>query len=91
METAAEDKLSPEQEAMLKKLEVVEQARQDEIARIKQSNCERATGVLAKLTSKGRIRLRDDNGQETAMTEDERESRIADAQRDMVQNCEATG
>ena len=83
--------LSAEQKEMMKRLQATEDARQAEIARIKDSNCTRAQGVLGKLTGKGRIRLRDDSGNETAMSEEERQSRIADAQRDIVSNCEITG
>ena len=82
--------LSEEQKAMKARLEVAENARQAEIARIKQSNCSRAQRVLAKLSSKGRIRVRDAHGEEVAMPEEERQSRITEAQRDVVSNCEAT-
>jgi hypothetical protein len=82
--------LSAEQKAMMKRLQETENARQAEIARIKESNCGRAQGVLEKLSSKGRIRVRNANGQETAMPEDERQSRIAEAQRDIVNNCQTT-
>ena len=82
--------LSAEQKVMMKRLQETEDARQAEIARIKESNCSRAQGVLERLSGKGRIRLRDANGNETAMPEDERQSRISEAQRDIVSNCEAT-
>jgi hypothetical protein len=82
--------LSPEQQAMLEKLEKAEEERQAEIARIMQSNCDRAQKVLDRLSAKGRIRVRDENGNETAMTEVERESRISQAQRDVVQFCVST-
>ena len=82
--------LSAEQKAMKKRLEETEDARQAEIARIKESNCSRAQDVLDKLSSRGRIRVRDANGQETAMSEDERQFRIAEAQRDVVSKCETT-
>lgn len=83
--------LSSQQQAMLKRLEEAEDARQAEIARIKQSNCDRAQAVLERLSSKGRIRVRDNDGNETAMPEEERQQRISEAQRDIVANCEATG
>ena len=82
--------LSAEHKAMKKRLQETEDARQAEIARIKESNCSRAQGVFDKLSSRGRIRVRDADGQETAMSEDERQSRIAEAQRDIVSNCETT-
>ena len=83
--------LSAEQKEMMKRLQATEDARQDEIARIKESNCTRAQGVLGKLNANGRIRVRDASGNETAMPEEERQSRIGEAQRDVVSNCEATG
>lgn len=87
---APDQALSPQQRAELEKLQTIEKARQEEIARIKQSNCDRATSVLERLSSKGRIRVRDNDGQESAMPEEERQSRIADAQRDIVNNCPTT-
>jgi hypothetical protein len=94
VEVEAEDPdagLSDEQKAMKARLEVAENARQAEIARIKQSNCNRSQRVLQKLSSKGRIRVRDAHGEEVAMPEEERQSRIIEAQRDVVSNCETTG
>jgi hypothetical protein len=93
VEVKAEDPdahLSAEQKEMMKRLQATEDARQAEIARIKESNCSRAQGVLGKLNGKGRIRVRDASGNETAMPEEERQSRISEAQRDVVSNCEAT-
>jgi hypothetical protein len=93
VEVKAEDPdahLSAEQKEMMKRLQATEDARQAEIARIKESNCSRAQGVLGKLNGKGRIRVRDASGNETAMREEERQSRIAEAQRDIVSNCVAT-
>ncbi len=86
-EKPAEPALSPQQQAMLDKLKQAEVARKDEIARIREANCTRSKEVLAKLSSAGRIRVKDADGQEVKMPEDERQSRIAEAQRGIVANC----
>lgn len=79
--------LSDDQEAMLRDLQAAEQARQDEVARIRQSNCDKSRNVLDRLSGTERIRVRDDSGAERVMAEDERERRISDAQRGIADNC----
>ncbi len=79
--------LTPQQQAMLDDLKKAEQARKDEIARIREANCTRAKGVLERLSSAGRIRVKGPDGQETKMPEEERQARIEEAQRGIVANC----
>ena len=83
----AEPKLSPEQQAMLDNLKKTEQARQEEIARIRDANCTRSKDVLERLSSAGRIRVKGPDGQETKMPEEERQARIDEAQKGVVANC----
>ncbi len=83
--------LSDEQRAMLDQLRQAEQARKDEIAKIRAANCERSRGVLERLSTRGRIRVRnDDSGDERAMPDDERQRRIHEAQQGIVANCDPT-
>jgi len=82
-----EPQLTPQQQAMLDNLKKAEQARRDEIARIHEANCERSKQVLERLSSAGRIRVTGSDGQETKMTEVERQSRIEQAQKGIVENC----
>jgi Domain of unknown function (DUF4124) len=84
---SAESPLDPQQQAMLDELKKADQARRDEIARIREANCTRSREVLERLSYSGRIRVTDPDGQERAMPEDERESRIEEAQRGIVTNC----
>lgn len=79
--------LSPAQQEALDALRAAETARQTELANVRAANCERARGVLARLSERGRIRVRDDSGNERMMDEDERQTRIAEAQRGVVENC----
>ncbi|MBX3706443.1 MAG: DUF4124 domain-containing protein [Pseudomonadales bacterium] len=79
--------LSPAQQDALDALRAAETARQTELANVRAANCERARGVLARLSERGRIRVRDDSGSERMMDEDERQTRIAEAQRGVVENC----
>jgi len=86
-EAPSQPVLKPEQQAMLDNLKKADQARTDEIARIREANCTRSQDVLAKLSSAGRIRVKGPDGQEVKMPEDERQARIDEAQRGIVTNC----
>jgi len=81
------DRLTDAQREALKGLESAEQARQQELTNIREANCERAQGVLDRLMTRGRIRVRDDAGNDQAMAEEERQQRISEAQRGVVENC----
>lgn len=85
--TADASQLSPKQQEMLKDLESAETARKQEVARIREANCERSRRVLDRLSANARIRVRDDSGEERVMGEDERQDRIAEAQRGVAENC----
>ena len=82
-----QDRLTDAQREALQGLEAAEQARQAELANIRQANCERARGVLDRLSAYGRIKLREADGTERMMTEEERQERVAEAQRGVVENC----
>jgi hypothetical protein len=79
--------LSPEQKKMLQGLRNAEQARQDEIAKIKAQNCQQSRDVLARLSVKSRIRVRGDDGEYRIMPEDERQQRIDEAQKNVALYC----
>ena len=79
--------LSAEQEKMLDGLRAAEQARQAEIAKIKEQNCQESRDVLARLTLKSRIRVRDEDGDYRVMPENERQERIARAQENVALYC----
>jgi hypothetical protein len=83
----SKDRLTDAQREALAGLEAAEQGRRDELANLKKANCERAQGVLDRLSANGRIRVRDADGIDRAMTEDERQERIGKAQHDVVDNC----
>ena len=82
--------LTSEQQAMLDELKAAELVRQQEAAKIRVANCEKAQEVLSKLSLSSRIRVRDPSGNERVMGEDERQRRIAEAQQGIVVNCSAT-
>ncbi|MEQ8857703.1 MAG: DUF4124 domain-containing protein [Pseudomonadales bacterium] len=79
--------LTEKQEQMLSDLKAAERARQEEIARVREANCDEARNVLQRLTSRGRIRVVGDDGVERVMPDEERQSRIDDAQRAVASNC----
>jgi hypothetical protein len=83
--------LSQEQQAMLDQLRQAEDARRQELAKIREANCTKSRDVLEKLSAQGRIRVRDEAGEERAMPEDERQRRIREAQDGIVANCDAAG
>lgn len=84
---ATGEPLSPEQEKMLEGLRDAEKTRQNEIAKIKEQNCQQSRDVLSRLTMKSRIRVKDDNGDYTVMPEDERQDRIGKAQENIARYC----
>lgn len=79
--------LSPEQEQMLEGLRAAERARQAEVAKIKAENCQQSKDVLARLTASDRIRVRGEDGDYRVMPEDERNSRISEAQQHIALYC----
>jgi len=79
--------LNEDQQSLLRDLQAAEEARQQEVARVREDNCERARSVLSRLTAKGRIRVRDDEGEYRIMNEEERQSRISEAQEGIALNC----
>ncbi len=85
-----EQTLTEQQQKMLADLQAAEQERQAEIARVREANCQEARDVLGRLTSRGRIRIAGEDGEERAMPEEERQRRIDEAQRAVAANCTET-
>lgn len=79
--------MTAEQERMLDGLRAAEQARQDEIAKIKSENCQQSRDVLNRLTVNDRIRIRGEDGEYRIMPEDERQERISKAQENIALYC----
>ena len=82
--------LSDQQQEMMDELKAAELARQQEVAKIRQANCQQSRDVLANLSLTSRIRVRDSSGIERVMGEDERQRRIDEAQQGIVINCNAS-
>ncbi len=79
--------LSDEQQAMLDELRAAELVRQEEVTKIRAANCQQSREVLSNLSLTARIRVRDSDGVERVMGEDERLRRIEEAQQGIVINC----
>ena len=79
--------LSDRQQTLLNDLQAAEQVRQSQIADIRAENCARAQRVLANLTARTRLRVRNADGTERAMGEDERQQKISAARQGIVANC----
>lgn len=86
---ATGQELNADQQKMLEGLRAVEQARKNEIAKIKQENCQKSRSVLSRLTIKNRIRVKDETGEYQIMGEDERQERIQKAQEGIALYCAA--
>jgi hypothetical protein len=86
----SEQPMTDAQQRMLEELQAKEQARQQEVAEIREQNCSKSRRVLSDLSAKERIRVRGDDGQERIMPENERQRRISEAQQGIVENCDAS-
>lgn len=88
--SAPDGALTDTQQQMLDGLKAAELARQAEVTRIRDANCTQARSVLERLQARAsRLRIRDEDGNETVMAEAERTRRIAEAQRGVAANCQA--
>ena len=87
--TSDDPNLNAQQRNMLQDLEVAEVERQDQVRKIRKDNCTRARGILASLSGTGRVRVVDENGESSILTEEDRSQRIAAAQQGIVSNCDA--
>jgi len=81
--------LNEQQQARLTELQSAEQARQAQVAKIRQENCELSRRVLANLTGKDRIRVTGADGSQRNLPENERQERIGQAQVGIASNCDA--
>ena len=88
-QTQDQVELTGDQQEMLRGLQQAEVERQAQVAQIKRDNCERSRRVLANLTAKDRIRVRSETGIERVLPEEERQAKIAAAQRGIAENCSA--
>ena len=85
----ADDNLSDRQRSMLSEIQAAEAARQAAVSKMRQSNCETSRRALSTLQASGRIRVRNDAGEESTMTEEDRSERISQAQKSVVANCDS--
>ncbi len=87
--TQSQPELSERQQEMLTELQTAETDRQDQVAKIRQDNCDTARRVLENLTVRDRVRVRMEDGTTRMLGEEERQARIAEAQQGIVTNCES--
>jgi hypothetical protein len=88
--TDGEQQLGENQQQMLDDLRATEAQRQQQITKLRDANCRQARDQLDRLTSRGRIRVRGEDGTERVMPDEERRGRIDEAQRAVAANCSAT-
>lgn len=80
-------KLTPEQQQKLAELKALHEEEQQKVAEVKQANCEKSRKVLERLKLKDVVRVRENDGSERIIGEDERQRRIDDAQLGIATNC----
>jgi len=88
-ETDSHQNLSAEQQAMLDRMKADEAKRKENLAEIRKSNCDSSKQLLSKMQSRGRIRVRNDDGEESAMSEQVRDEKIRAAQESIAVNCKS--
>ncbi len=79
--------ISTEQRRLLREMQNDERDRRQHVAKVKQENCATARETLETLTIRGRVRIRDDNGEVRVVPEEERQKRIAEAQQAVLEHC----
>ena len=87
--TASKDEMTDKQQAMLDRMKADEAKRKENLAEVRNSNCASSKRALEKLQTSGRIRVRNEDGQETAMGEDERNEKILKHQESIAVNCDS--
>jgi hypothetical protein len=86
----AEQNLSEDQQRMLADLRAAEAERQRQVAKVRDANCQQGRNLLQQLTSRGRLRITGEDGEQRVMPEEERQRRIEEAQRAVAVNCAET-
>ena len=79
--------MSEAQRQRLDELEAEQERRKAELAMEREENCNKANDVLDQLTERSRIRIRGEDGTERIIGEDERQSRIQEAQLAIAEHC----
>jgi len=88
-EPADDQNLSAKQQEMLDRMKADEAKRQENLAEIRKSNCDSSKRLLSKMQARGRIRVRNDDGEESAMSDQARSEEIRKAQESIAVNCES--
>jgi len=86
--TPAEAKLTDAQRRKLEELRALHAEEERQVAEIRKSNCEKSRKVLERLTQTQHIRVRNDDGSQRIIGEDERQKRINEAQVGIASNCD---
>jgi hypothetical protein len=85
--TPDKPKLTEEQQRKLDELKALQQQEEQQIAEIRRANCEKSRKVLERLKLKEHVRIRNPDGTERTLGEDERQRRIEEAQVGVAANC----
>jgi len=80
--------LTEEQRERRAQLQSEAESRREQLEAQRQEQCERARRQYEELTTHTRVRIVDDSGQETLLSDDELQARIAAARDGIVMNCD---
>ena len=88
-ETSPEETPASSKQEADPEIEIQEERKdiKDQIAKIRASNCEIGKRNLAKLEAYARIRIREDDGTERVITEEEKQARTTKAHKTITENC----
>ena len=85
---SAQDNMTDSQKQALGEFEAAEAARVAAVNKLRKENCASSKRALSSLQASGRIRVRDENGEESAMSEEDRSKKISEMQKSIVINCD---
>jgi len=86
-EPANQPKLTEEQQRKLDELKALRAQEEQQVAEIKKANCDKSQKLLERLKLKERVRIRESDGSERNLGEDERQQKMRDAELGIATNC----
>lgn len=82
-----EPDLTADQQRTLEQLKTEQKANEVEVAAQRRKGCEQAKARLTTLLQNSRVRVKEEDGTERALGEDERQRKISEAQEHIARNC----
>lgn len=86
-EAGNQPKLTEEQQRKLDELKALSAQEEQQVAEIKRAKCEKSQKLLERLKLKEHVRIRENDGSERTLGEDERQQKIQNAELGIATNC----